>query len=97
MKIKIRKAAIMQQNNVVDHKRNFETAVDGVESLNIPVVNKYVTAEVKVENEVTAFLWCHCTTTTVDHLSEAAKSMEKAALKLKFFVIEKFGIYLVYF
>jgi len=46
----------MQQNNAVDHKRN-ENAVAGVEKLDISVVNKYVTAEVKkVEIEVTASL-----------------------------------------
>jgi len=55
-KIRNRKAAIIQQNNVAYHKRN-ENAVEGVERLNIPVVDTSVTADVKkVENEVAASL-----------------------------------------
>jgi len=52
-KIRNCKEAIVQQNNA-DHKSN-ENAVAGLGRLNIPVVNKSVTAEVnKVENEVAA-------------------------------------------
>jgi len=35
-----------------------------------------------------------CTTTTVDHLSDVVKGMEKAALILKFVLTDKFGIFL---
>jgi len=51
------KAAITQQNNAGDHKRN-ENAVAGVGRLDIPVVTKSVIAENnKVEIELAPSLW----------------------------------------
>jgi len=65
----------MQHNNAVGHKRN-ENAIAGVARLNIPVVIKAVTVEVKkveVETEVATSSCCHCTTATVDHQSEVVE------------------------
>jgi len=46
--------------------------------LNIAVINKSVTVKVKkIEIEVAASLWCHCSTATVDHPSEVVASWGK--------------------
>jgi len=77
----------------VDNKRN-ENAIAGVAWLNIPVVNKSATAEVKkVESEVAAALWCHSTSATVDRLSEVVKAWKTQHHILSFMV----QVDLVYF
>ena len=71
-KITIRKAAITQHKNAVDCKRN-ENAVAVVGRLNFPGANQSVTAAVrKVEIELAASLWWHCSTAAV----KSQKSME---------------------
>ena len=99
-KIANRKADIMQYSSAVAHERN-ENTVSGVRMLNVPVFNKYVSAEVKKAVIELAqaclmlpLLNSNCWSSKIE--MKLYKSMEKAALYFKLFVTVEFGIYLVY-
>jgi len=64
---------MMQHSNTVNHKEDNE--VVDVGRLNFPMVNKPVTGE-----ELAASTCRHCSTATVDHLSEVVKKHTKGSI-----------------
>jgi len=74
---------IMPQDWMFDwrHNSSSRSVAARILAVNRHYLNKIVTAEVKkVEIEVAASLWCHWSTTTIDHLSEMVKSSVNGCL-----------------